>query len=301
MSAIVSSKAVREALEAGDPLVALESTVIAHGLPHPRNLDTALAMEEVVRRHGAQPATIGVDGGKAWIGMEPPQLVAIAQDDAVAKVSRRDLAAAVAGGGFGATTVSATMYLASLVGIRVMATGGLGGVHRGGESSLDVSADLEELARTPVAVVCAGAKAVLDLPRTLETLESRGVPVVGFRTSEFPAFYRRESGLPTSASVDSVEEAAALLKAQWELGLGGVLIVQPPPKEHDIPRARVERWIATALAEAEQRGIRGAPVTPFLLARINELSQGRSLETNEALLLENARLGARIANALAAT
>ncbi len=219
----------------------------------------------------------------------------MATADEVAKVSPRDLAAVVASGKTGATTVAATIRLAARAGIRVMATGGVGGVHRGGESSFDISADLHELARAPVAVVCAGAKAILDLPRTLELLESLGVPVVGYGTPDFPAFYSRESGLSTPHSVATTEAAARLLEVQRAFGPGGLLVVQPPPADHALPREEVEAWIATALGEAASARITGAEVTPFLLQRISELSDGRTLTANVALLLENAKLAARIA------
>lgn len=291
---------VREALALGHPVVALESTVIAHGLPHPHNLETALGMESAIRENGATPATIGLLGGRAVIGLSPAEIEVLATDPEVAKVSRRDLPAVLSSRLPGATTVAATICLAARAGIGVMATGGLGGVHRGGEASLDVSADLYELARVPVAVVCAGAKAILDLPRTLELLESLGVPVVGFGTSCFPAFYSIESGLTTPHTATTVDDVARLLEAQRALGLGGTLIVQPPPAEHALPLAELEGWIQTALEEAETARITGGAVTPFLLARVSELSAGRTLTANVALLLENARLAARIARAIGA-
>ncbi len=286
---------VRDALAAGRPVVALESTVIAHGLPEPHNLETALGMERVIREAGAVPATVGLIAGRAVIGLSRAEIEAMAIAGDVAKVSRRDLAALLASGATGATTVAATICLAARAGIRVMATGGVGGVHRGGETSLDVSADLYELARSPLAVICAGAKAILDLPRTLERLESLGVPVVGLGTSEFPAFYSRDSGLATPHTAATATDAARLLAAQRALGLGGVLVVQPPPAGRALPRAEVESWIAAALAEAEAAELAGAAVTPFLLRRVAELSGGRTLAANVALLLANARLAADIA------
>ncbi len=295
---LVLGKEIRRALAAGRPVVALESTVIAHGLPHPHNVDTALAMEAAVRDGGAVPATIGLIDGKAVIGLSEDEIRRMASDDDVIKVSRRDLAAVLATRATGATTVAATIFLAARAGIPMMATGGLGGVHRGGETSLDVSADLYELARVPVGVVCAGAKAILDLPRTLEVLETLGVPVVGFQTSEFPAFYSRESGLETSHTVANTEEAARLIEAQTALGLGGVLIVQPPPAQQAIAKPDVETWIASALEEAAAAGVTGGAVTPFLLERVSALSEGRALSANVALLVENARLAAAIAGAL---
>ncbi len=290
---------VRDGLAAGRPVVALESTVIAHGLPHPHNLETALGMESAIREQGAIPAAIGLLGGRAIVGLSPTEIEQLATSSQVAKVSIRDLGAVLAAGGAGATTVAASIRLAARAGIGVMATGGLGGVHRGGETSLDVSADLYELARVPVAVVCAGAKAILDLPRTLELLESLGVPVVGFGTSEFPAFYSRESGLRTSHSVATVEEAAELLAAQAGLGRTGALIVQPPPAAAALPREQVEGWIGRAISEADASGVTGGEVTPFLLSRVSELSEGRTLAANVALLLENAKLAARIAGSSA--
>jgi pseudouridine-5'-phosphate glycosidase len=287
---------VAEAIAAGGPVVALESTVIAHGLPHPYNLETALAMEGIIRERGATPATIGLLDGRAVIGLTEGEIAALATEDDISKVSRRDLAAVLSSGGMGATTVAATICLAARAGISIMATGGLGGVHRGGESTLDVSADLYELARVPVAVVCAGAKSVLDLPRTLEVLESLGVPVVGYRTNEFPAFYSRRSRLETSARVDSAAEAARLLGNQRALGLdSGTLIVQPPPARHALPSKRVERWIERATQEATEAGITGSAVTPFLLDRVTRLSEGQTLATNVALLVNNAELAAEIA------
>lgn len=281
--------------------MALESTVFAHGLPRPEGVETALRMEEIVRAEGAVPATVGVLRGRLVVGLEAGEIEELAQADGVAKVGTRDLGPVLAGGGPGATTVSGALVAARLAGIRVMATGGLGGVHRGGETSLDVSADLTELGRSPVAVVCAGAKAVLDLARTLEVLESLGVPVVGYGADQLPAFYSRESGLELEARVDSAGEAAEMLAAHWGLGLpSGVVVANPPPAERALPGAEVEGWIETALAEAEEQGLTGKLVTPFLLSRVAELSGGRSLAANVALLESNARLAARIAVAWAA-
>ena len=292
---------VAEAVAAGAPVVALESTVIAHGLPRPRNLETALRLEALVREAGAVPATIGVMAGRVVVGLSTTEVEALADADAVTKVSRRDLAAVVAGGAMGATTVAATMIAAAAAGIAVFATGGIGGVHRGGEASLDVSADLAELARTPVAVVCAGAKAILDVPRTLEVLETQGVPVVGFGTDRFPAFYVRDSGLAVAARVDSADAAAAVIAAHRRLGLGGGLVIaNPPPAAQAMAASEVEALIAAALAAADAAGVHGKDVTPFLLDQLARASNGRTLETNIALLEDNARLGARIAIALAA-
>ena len=297
---------VAAALAAGSAVVALESTVIAHGLPRPHNLVTARNMEAAVRKAGAIPATIGVLGGKIIVGLSDEQLAFLAAADEVAKASPADLSAVLASGRPGATTVAGTMFIAARSGISILATGGIGGVHRGGESSLDISADLTELARTQVAVVCAGAKAILDLPRTLEVLETLEVPVVGFGTSEFPAFYSRESGLPLLHRVDAPEEAARLMRIQWELGrLGrrahaGIVIAHPPPVESALSRTEVESLVAGALATAEASGIHGKRVTPFLLQEMAQRSGGRTLQTNIALLMANAQLAARIAVAYTA-
>jgi pseudouridine-5'-phosphate glycosidase len=282
-------------------VVALESTLIAHGLPYPRNLETAKRAAARVRAAGAVPATVGVAGGRLTVGLDGMEIERFARSKTVAKVSRRDLAAVTVAGGDGATTVAATMVAAHLAGIGIMATGGIGGVHRGGEASLDVSADLAELARTPVAVVCAGAKAILDLPRTLEVLETQGVPVVGYATSELPAFYCRSSGIPLEARVDTPQAAARLLRAQRTLAPGsGLLIVNPPPEETALAPEEVEAWIAQSIAAAEAAGIGGKRLTPFLLERIAELSGGRSLEANLALIEANAELAGRIAGTEAA-
>jgi pseudouridine-5'-phosphate glycosidase len=292
--------AVADALRAGRPVVALESTLIAHGLPWPHNLHTARAAEEAVRAEGAVPATIAVLGGRPTVGLVDSEIEGLARATGVLKASRRDLAAAVEGGRTAATTVAATMALAARAGIRVFATGGIGGVHKAqGLQPLgfDVSADLIELGRTPVAVVCAGAKSILDLPATLEALETLGVPVVGYGCDTFPAFYLTTSGLPVSARVDTPAEAAALLAAHWEWGIGGVVLAQPVPA--DVALAPDE--FAAALAEAERlaaaAGVRGPAVTPFLLGRLAELTGGKSLRANEALIVANAGLAARVAAA----
>ena len=246
----------RAALANGRPVVALESTVIAHGLPRPQNIETALAMETTVRESGAVPVTIGILGGEIIVGLTREEIVRLAETSGVVKVSRADLAAVVAGKRTGATTVAATMLVAAIAGIRTFATGGIGGVHRGGESSMDVSADLTELARTQVAVVCAGAKAILDLPRTLEVLETLGVPVVGFGTQEFPAFYCRQSGLALLHSVATPEDAAQIMSAQWGMRsaqTGGVLFVNPPPEESALPKEEMEKLIEKAIAEATKQ------------------------------------------------
>ena len=298
---------VAVALTAGDPVVALESTVIAHGLPRPHNLETARKMETAVRNAGAIPATVGVLDGKIVIGLSDDQLAFFANHDGVAKVSPADFSAVLAAGLPGATTVAGTMFAAFRAGISTLATGGIGGVHRGGEKSLDISSDLTELARTQVAVVCAGAKAILDLPRTLEVLETLSVPVVGFGTSEFPAFYSRKSGLPLLYRVDTPEQAAHLMHVQWELGrLGpatsaGIVFVQPPPPSSALPRAELESLVTQALQSAEASGVQGKGVTPFLLQEMAQRSGGRTLQANIALLIANADLAARIAIAYSAT
>jgi pseudouridylate synthase len=292
---------VAEALAAKRPVVALESTVISHGLPRPHNLETARGMEAAIRAGGAVPATIAVLGGKLVVGASAGELAFLAESKDVAKVSRADLASVVASGRAGATTVAATAMIAARAGIRVFATGGIGGVHRGVEETLDISADLTELARTPVAVVCAGAKAILDLPRTLEMLETLGVPVVGVGTSELPAFYARESGLHLQCRVDSAGEAARLMATQWGLGLtAGIVFANPPPVESALSRAEVEEFITKALASAAAERVQGKRVTPYLLEAMSKGSGGRTLAANVALLLNNARVGAEIAVAYSA-
>ncbi len=281
------------------PIVALESTVISHGLPYPANLETAKRLEQVVREAGAEPRTIAVLKGKVKVGLTDEELEYLARAKGVRKISRRDLPISVGLGQDGATTVAGTMYLAARAGIAVFATGGIGGVHRG--HPFDVSADLQELARTPVVVVCAGAKAILDLPATLEVLETMGVPVLGYRTDEFPAFYSRESGLPVDQRVESPEEVAAVYHAQRALGLPtGMLVTVPAPEEAEVPCEEIEPAIGQAVAEADEGGIKGKALTPFLLARISELTGGRSLRANLALLENNARVAAEIAKAIAA-
>jgi pseudouridine-5'-phosphate glycosidase len=279
--------------------VALESTLITHGLPHPKNLDVALALEAVVREAGAVPATIALLSGQITVGLTEEQLVYLAEAKNVRKCSRRDLPIAVGRGEDGATTVAGTMIVAHMAGIRVFATGGIGGVHRG--HPFDVSADLLELGRTPVTVVCAGAKAILDLPLTLEVLETQGVPVIGYRTEEFPAFYTRSSGLPIDVRCDTPQEVAAVVRARDDLNLlGGTLVTVPVPPEDELSAAEAEVAIATALAEAEAQEIKGKAVTPFLLARVSELTGEASLRANVALLLNNARVASAIAVALVA-
>ncbi len=288
---------VTQALRDGAPIVALESTVIAHGLPYPRNLELARHMEATIRAHGATPATIAMLGGALHVGLDVDQLTALADGQTpVRKLSRRDIGSAMMRGEWGATTVAATMLVAHWAGVRVFATGGIGGVHRG--DSGDVSADLIELSQTPVAVVCAGAKSILDLPRTLEWLETFGVPVVGYGTDTLPAFYTRSSGLPLVEWVDTPAEAAALLTAQWGLGLAsGVLFAAPIPEAAALDADLLNAHIVQALQDAED--VRGKDVTPFLLARLAKLTKGVSVKANLALLENNAQIAAQIAVALA--
>lgn len=296
------SPEVARALRDGAPVVALESTIIAHGMPWPRNAQAALALEAEVRAHGAVPATIAIVEGRLRAGLAPEEVERLAREaHSVTKASRRDLAMVVARGGTGATTVAATMIVAALAGIRVFATGGIGGVHRGAETSFDISADLQELARTPVAVVCAGAKAILDLRLTLEYLETQGVPVLGYGTDRFPAFWSRDSGLSVDARYDDVRDIARVMRTQWDLGLtAGFVIANPIPAAHELPRERVEAAITEALATATARGIAGKAVTPFLLERVNALTEGASLDSNVELVRSNARVAAAIAVAYAA-
>lgn len=283
-----------EALKA--PLVALESALISHGLPYPKNLETAQAMEEIVREGGATPATIGIIGGEPRIGLSLEDLKRLAEGQRVRKVSLRDLPVAVARRWDGGTTVSASLYLAHRAGIRVLATGGVGGVHRG--KGWDLSADLFALAQIPLVVVCSGAKAILDLPATLEWLETSGVPVIGYGTDEFPAFYSRSSGLPLAQRVDTPQEVAEIVRARDQLGLSTAILVTVPVSEEDeVSSSLVEEAVAKALEMAAQ-SVRGAALTPFLLGRLNELTQGATLGANIALLKNNARVAARVAQAL---
>jgi len=298
-TALSLSPEIKVALADGAPVVALETTVIAHGLPHPDNLEVAAAMEQAVREAGAVPATVGVLDGRIRIGLSQADKERLADRDAnVAKLSRRDLAACILSGETGATTVSATLICAHLAGISVFATGGIGGVHRGAETTMDVSADLLELARLPVLTVSSGAKGILDLPKTLEVLETQGVPVIGYGTDTLPAFHSRDSALPIDHRVDTPQEAAALARLHWSLGLAGLLVCNPVPQAAALARQEVEAWIDGAMAQAGQAGIAGKAVTPFLLAKIAEASGGRSLTANKALLADNARVGAEIACAL---
>ncbi len=293
------SSEVAAALADGVPVVALESTIITHGLPYPQNLETARSLEATVRDNGATPATIAVIDGRITIGLSSEELEWLGTAKDVLKLSRADLPYAVTARRHGSTTVAATMICAHLAGISVFATGGIGGVHRGAETTFDISADLEELSRTPVTVVCSGAKAVLDLPKTLEYLETKGVPVIGYRTDEFPAFWSRSSGLRAPIRLDAPEDIAALVRTKHQLGLeGGVLVANPVPVSDEIPPAEMAQHIEGALAEAAGSGVSGKDVTPFLLARIVATTGGRSLAANVALVRSNAALAAQIAGAL---
>jgi pseudouridine-5'-phosphate glycosidase len=299
---IDTSPEVAQALADGAAVVALESTIISHGMPYPENLTTAREVEQIVRDHGAVPATIALVDGRLRVGLDDAALDRLAKPGDVVKASRRDLAALVAAGATAGTTVASTMYIADLSGVAVFATGGIGGVHRGAQQSFDVSADLLELGGTPVTVVCAGAKSILDLPKTLEVLETHGVPVVGVGTDEFPAFFSRTSGLPVAHRVDTAAELARLVAAQRALGLtGGVLVALPIPVADAMAADEISAIIEQALADADTQGVSGKDVTPYLLARINELTGGRSLTANVALIKNNAAFAADLAVALGAT
>ena len=290
---------VKEALENGRPVVALESTLISHGFPYPDNLKVAGEMEDIIRGYGVVPATIAIIGGKIKVGLTEGELEFMATSKDILKASKRDLAAIVAKGLNGATTVAATMVVAEKAGIKVFATGGIGGVHRGAEKTFDISADLQELARTPVAVVCSGAKAILDLPLTREYLETIGVPVIGFRSEEMPAFYCRESGLKVDYVVDDEVEAAKIIGTMEDLELGGgLLIVNPVPEEYALSMEYMNEVIKEAVKAAEKEGIKGKRLTPYLLNKIKELTGGKSLKANIELVKDNARVGAKIAKVL---
>ena len=292
------SAEVTGALAAGRPVVAFESTIISHGMPYPRNVETALAAEAIARESGVAPATVAVLDGRIVVGLDRGEIERLATEKGLLKISRRDLSFALALKRSGATTVSATMIAARMAGIGIFATGGIGGVHRGAADSFDISADLSELACTSVCVVSAGAKAILDLPKTLEMLETLGVPVIGYGTSEFPAFYSRSSGLPLSLRAETPVEIAEILRAHAALGLPqGVLVANPIPAEWEIPRQVMDGYMLRAMADLEARGVKGKEVTPFLLARIVELSGGESLDTNVRLFHNNVRLACEIARA----
>ena len=288
---------VQEAIKAGKPVVALESTIISHGMPYPQNVETALNVEKIIRENGAVPATIAIIGGRLKAGLTKEEIEYFGKKGrAIHKASRRDLAVLCAQGEDGATTVTTTMIIAHMAGIRFFATGGIGGVHRGAETTMDISADLEELARTPVMVVCAGAKSILDLGLTLEYLETKGVPVLGYQTSELPAFYTRKSGFNVDYRMDSPAELASAFKAQNDMALGGgMLVTNPIPEEYSMPKDVIDAAIDQAIAESKAQGIKGKETTPFLLARVAELTGGDSLASNIQLVYNNARLTAKTA------
>ena len=293
--------AVAQALAEGKPVVALESTIISHGMPYPQNVETTLKVEEIIRQNGAVPATIAILGGRLKAGLSPAEIEYLGkQGQKVTKASRRDLSVLVAQGADGATTVATTMMIAHMAGIKLFATGGIGGVHRGAESTMDISADLEELGQTDVMVVCAGAKAILDLKLTLEYLETKGVPVLGYQTQELPAFYTRTSGLKVDYQVDSPEMLAKILKTQHDLGLhGGILVTNPIPEQYSMDADAINAVIDQAIAEAQEKGIHGKETTPFLLAKVKEITGGDSLEANIQLVFNNAKLAAQTAAAYA--
>ena len=294
------SPEVEQALRAGKPVVALESTIISHGMPYPQNVETALRVEQTIRDNGAVPATIAIIGGRLKAGCTAEEIEYLGKKgQAVIKASRRDLPVLLARKEDGATTVTTTMMIAAMADIRVFATGGIGGVHRGAQQTFDISADLEELAQTPVMVICAGAKSILDLGLTLEYLETKGVPVIGFGTDELPAFYTRHSGFGVDYRIDTPEQLAAAFQAKLDRGLkGGMLVTNPIPEEYSMPADVINRAIDQAIAEAEQKGIHGKQCTPFLLAKVKDLTGGDSLEANIQLVLNNARLAAKTAAAM---
>lgn len=290
------SPEVQEALQQNKPIVALESTIISHGMPYPQNVEMANKVEDIIRQQGSVPATIAIMDGKIKIGLTAEDLKILATAKNVRKVSRRDLASVLSQKQLGATTVAATMICADLAGIKFFVTGGIGGVHKGYEEFMDVSADLEELAMTPVTVICAGAKSILDLPRTLEYLETKGVPVIGYQTNELPAFFTRESGVYVPMSMDTVDEIAEFVHTKEQLELqGGNLIVNPIPTEHELSKSYIDGLIEKAVQESVQQHVLGKDITPFLLARIVELSEGKSLEANLQLVYNNAKVGGQIA------
>lgn len=287
---------VAKALEEGQPVVALESTIIAHGMPYPKNVETAIEVEEVIRANGAVPATIGILNGRIKIGMTKEEIVYMAQAENVLKVSRRDLPLVISKKYDGATTVAGTMIAAHMAGIKLFVTGGIGGVHRGAGETFDISADLEELKMTDVTVVCAGAKAILDIPGTMEYLETAGVPVIAYGIDEIPAFYSRKSGVSAVCRLDTPEEIGALISMKAELGLkGGVLVACPIPEEDEIPFEQMDAVIQKAVKECEEKHIIGKEITPFLLSKVKDLTEGKSLEANIKLVLNNAAIGAKIA------
>ena len=297
---LVISPEVKEALESKKPIVALESTIISHGMPYPQNVETALKVEQIIREAGAVPATIALLNGKLIVGLSKDEIDYLGKKGfAVTKASRRDLPVILAKKGDGATTVASTMIVADLAGIKVFATGGIGGVHRGGENTMDISADLEELGMTSVAVVCAGAKSILDIGLTLEFLETKGVPVLGYQTEELPAFYTRKSGFKVDYKMDSAMEIATTMKAKWDIGLeGGIVIVNPIPEEFAMDFDFITNSINNAVEESVLKGIKGKETTPFLLAKVKEITQGKSLISNIELVYSNARLASEIAKEL---
>ncbi|WP_142829835.1 pseudouridine-5'-phosphate glycosidase [Planococcus soli] len=299
MTSMISySTEVQQAIEGKKPIVALESTIISHGMPYPQNVETARMVEQIIRDNGAVPATIAIMNGKIKIGLSEEELELLGNSPGVSKVSRRDIGQLIATKKIGATTVAATMICAELAGIRVFATGGIGGVHRGAETTMDISADLEELSNTGVAVVCAGAKSILDIGLTLEYLETKGVPVIGFQTDVMPAFYTRSSGFDLTFRSDDSAELAKVLKAKWDLGIkGGAVIANPIPAEHALEESFINGIIAQAMAEANDNGISGKEVTPFLLGKVKELTEGKSLVANIELVKHNAKVGAQLAAA----
>lgn len=287
---------VKEALKNGNPVVALESTIISHGMPYPQNVDTALKVEKIIRDNGAVPATIAILNGKLKVGLTGEEIEYLGKAKNVFKTSRRDIPFIIAKKSDGATTVASTMIIASLAGIKVFATGGIGGVHRGAAETFDISADLEELSNTDVAVVCAGAKSILDIGLTLEYLETHGVPVVGYKTEEMPAFYTRKSGFKVDYSVESPEEIAVALRAKWDLGLrGGMVVANPIEEQYEMDYDTITAAIDKAVNEAEEKNIKGKETTPFLLSKVKEITGGDSLESNIMLVYNNALLGAKIA------
>src|SRR5690554_1398882 len=290
------SDEVKKALEEGKPIVALESTIISHGMPYPQNVETALRVEEIIRSKGAVPATIGIIKGRLIAGLTSEEIDYMGKTSGIAKVSRRDIPYIVSSGKDGATTVASTMIIAAMAGIKVFATGGIGGVHRGAETTMDISADLEELAMTNVAVVCAGAKSILDIGLTLEYLETKGVPVLGYKTDELPAFYTIKSGFKVDFNMDSPKSIADLIHTKWSLSLeGGVLITNPIPEEFSMDEALIEKVISDDVVEASKLGVKGKETTPFLLSKIKEITKGDSLDSNIQLVYNNARLAAEVA------
>lgn len=293
------SEEVKAAISHNLPVVALESTIISHGMPYPKNVETALKVEQIIRDQGAIPATIAILNGRLKVGLSHDEIEMLGKADDVVKASRRDIPFIIAKGLNGATTVASTMILADLAGIRVFATGGIGGVHRGAETSFDISADLIELAQTNVAVICAGAKSILDIGLTLEFLETHGVPVIGYQTDELPAFYTSKSGFPVDYRVDSPQELASAVKAKWDLNLqGGLIVANPIPKEFEMDAKVIDKAIKEAIRQQNSLGIKGKESTPFLLAKVKELTGGESLDSNIQLVYNNAKVGAQLAIAL---